>query len=80
MPKPPDPVEALIYSTYLPCGGNLWRSGFDHLTTFCEYWTSIKIRISMTCVSKEYDIIKLVQEEWLQLKMKFSLVYNMEII
>ena len=33
---------------------------------FHEYWTSIKIKTSMTCVSKENDIIKkLVQEQWL---------------
>ena len=32
-------------------------------TPFCEYWTSIKIKISMTCVSKEYEIkTKMVQE------------------
>ena len=41
-------------------------------TAFCEYWTIIKIKISMICVSKEYDIkTKMVQEEWLQLKMTF---------
>ena len=38
-------------------------------TTFCEYWTSIKIKISMACVFKEYEIkTKMVQEQWLQLK------------
>ena len=37
-------------------------------TAFCEYWTSIKIKISTTCVSKEYEIkTKMVQEQWLQL-------------
>ena len=25
-------------------------------TAFCEYWTSIKIKISMICVLKEYEI------------------------
>ena len=25
-------------------------------TAFCELWTSIKIKISMTCVLKEYEI------------------------
>ena len=25
-------------------------------TVFCEYWTSIKIKISMICVYKEYEI------------------------
>ena len=35
-------------------------------------WTSIKIKISMNCVSKEYEIkTKMVHEQWLQLKMQF---------
>ena len=48
-----------------------WRfKNFSKLkTAFCEYWTSIKIKISLTCVSKEYEIkTKLVQEQWLQQK------------
>ena len=50
-------------------------------TAFSEYWTTIKIKISMTCVYKEYEIkTKMVQEHWLQLKMKFLLGYNMEIV
>ena len=41
--------------------GNLRRSEFDHLcfklkTTFCRYWTLIKIKINMTCVYKEYEV------------------------
>ena len=36
-------------------------------TTFCKYWTSIKIKITMTWVCKENeDKIKMVEEEWLQ--------------
>ena len=32
----------------------------------------IEIKISMTCVYKEYEVeIKMVQEQWLQLKLKF---------
>ena len=47
-------------------------------TIFCKYWLSIKIKISMTCVYKEYEVkIKMVQERWLQLKMKF---FNMKIV
>ena len=49
-------------------------------TAFCEYWTSIKIEINMTCVSKsmklkqEYEIkTKMEQEQWLLLKMLFLL-------
>ena len=35
----------------------------------------------MTCVSKEYEIKKkLVQEQWLQLKMMFLLGYNLKIV
>ena len=35
----------------------------------------------MTCVSKEYKIkTKMVQEQWLQLKMMFSLGCNLEIV
>ena len=38
----------------------------------CEYWTSIKIKISMIYVLKEYEIkTKMVQEQWLQLKRMF---------
>ena len=42
-------------------GGNLKRSAFDltnlfqGLKKFCIYWTSIKTKISMTCVYKEYE-------------------------
>ena len=46
-----------------------------------QCWALIKFKIGMTCVYKEYEIkIKMVQEQWLQLKMKFSLGYNMKII
>ena len=35
----------------------------------------------MTCVSKEYEIeTKMVHEQWLQLKMKVLLGYNLEIV
>ena len=48
---------------------------------FCEYWTSNKIEISMTCASKEYQIkTKMVQEQWLQLKMKFLLGNNFKVV
>ena len=52
---------------FLPVGENLTRSEFDISklkTALFEYWTSIKTKISMTCVSKEYEIkIKMVQEQ-----------------
>ena len=49
-------------------------------TTFIKYWTSIKIKNNMTCVYKEYEgKTKMVEEQWLQLKMKFLLGYNMKI-
>ena len=63
-----------------------WFWSFEHFwklkTTFCKYWTSIKIKISMACVYKEYrsygtGAMVLVLEQWLQLKMKFLLGYNM---
>ena len=38
-------------------------------TGFCKYWTSIQIKISMTCMYKDYKFeIKMVQEQWLQQK------------
>ena len=41
-------------------------------TAFCKHWTSIKIKISMTCVYKEYEVkIEIV---------KFLLGYNMKIV
>ena len=44
-------------------------------TTFCKYWTLIKVKISMACVYKEHEVkMKLVQEQWQHLKMKFLLV------
>ena len=50
-------------------------------TAFCEYWTSIEMKINMTCVSKEYKIqTKMEQEQWLQLKMLFLLGYNLKIV
>ena len=48
-----------------------WRfRNFSKLkTALCEYWTSIKTKISMICVLKEYEVkTKMVQEQWLQLK------------
>ena len=50
-------------------------------TAFCECWTSIKIKINMTCVSKEYESKTIiVHEQWLQLKMLFLLGYNLKIV
>ena len=34
----------------------------------------------MTCVSKEYEIKTMEQEQWLQLKMLFLLGYNLNIV
>ena len=50
-------------------------------TTFCDYWTLIKIKINMTYVSNEYENkTKMQQEQWLQLKMLCLLGYNMKIV
>ena len=60
-----------------------WRfEPFSKLkTAFCEYWTSIKMKVNMTCVSKEYEIkTKQEQGQWLQLKMLFLLDYNLKIV
>ena len=58
-----------------------WFKPFSKLkTAFCEYCTSIKIKINMPCVYKEYEIkAKMVLEQWLQLKMKFLLLFSGEI-
>ena len=68
--------------------GKLNRSNLDHSNLFlklkvalCEYWTLVKIKINMTCVYKEYEIkTEMVQEQWLQLKMKFLSGYNMKTV
>ena len=60
-----------------------WRlKPFSKLkTAFRECWTSIKIKINMACVSKEYEIkTKMEQEQWLRLKILFLLDYNLKIV
>ena len=48
-------------------------------TTFCKYWASVKIK--MTSVYNKYKgKIKVVQEQWLQLEMKFLFGHNMKIV
>ena len=50
-------------------------------TTFGEYYLLIKIKISMSCVYKGYaGKIKMVQEQWLQLKIKTLLGDNMKTV
>ena len=50
-------------------------------TTFCKYWTLIKIKISLACVYKEYEVkVKMVQEQWMKIKMKVLLGYSMKIV
>ena len=45
---------------------------FSKLKTTGKSWRFIKIKISMTCVYKEYEVkIKMANEQWLQLKMNF---------
>ena len=50
-----------------------WFEPFSKLkTALCEYWTSIKIKITMNCLSEKYEIkVKMVHEQWLQLKILF---------
>ena len=59
-----------------------WRfKPFSMLKTgFCEYWISIKIKISMICVSKEYEMkTKMLHQQWLELKINFLLGSNLKI-
>ena len=71
-------VEILLRRIFFPGGDNL-RSDFEKLepfsklkTAFCKYWTPIKIKISMTYLSKKYETkTKMVQEQWIQQKKKF---------
>ena len=77
--------ETLLGRIFLPGEGNLRRSDFGDSNlfsiAFCEYWTSIKIKINMTCASKEYDIkTEMELEQRLQLKILFLLGYNLKII
>ena len=79
--------ETLLLGIFLSSDRNLKRSDFDHLyhfkakKTFFENWTSIKIKISSTCVYEEYEVkIKMVQEQWLQLKMKFYSVITWKLL
>ena len=50
----------VAWEIFLLHAGNLTRSDFEPFSklkpTFCKYWTSIKIKIVMTCVYKEYEI------------------------
>ena len=41
---------------------------------------NIKIKINLICVSKEYEIkTKIIQEQWLELKMTFVFFYWVEL-
>ena len=79
-------MEFLLEREYFVfTGGNTAKSDLDHWViqtfvkaqkTFGKYWTLTKIKIGLTCVYKEkkYEVQKkTVQQELLQLKMKFLL-------
>ena len=58
-------IGSFAERTFLLSGGNLTRSDFEHLslfqklqTRFCKYWTSITVRISMTCMYKHNKLKK----------------------
>ena len=80
-------MENFAGKIFLSGVGSL-RSDFDHLnpfskltTTFHKYLTSIKIKISMTFMYKDHEVkIKMVQEHWLQLRVKFLFCYNMKTV
>ena len=79
-PSPRGGLEILVGNFLIGCWEPkeawFWPFGrFLKLKTFCKYWTSIEIKISMTYVYKEYEIkIKIIDEWWLQLKMKLHWV------
>ena len=59
----------------------LFEPFFELKRTFCKYWASIEIKISITCVYKEYKVkFKMVQQHWLQLKMKFYWVITWKLL
>ena len=63
--------------------GEKWFWQFEPFSklkvAFRECWTSIKIKINITCVSKGYKIkTKMEQKQWLQLKMLFLLGYDLK--
>ena len=47
-------LRGRVFQIAVRDGGNLSTGGIRNFAS-CEYWTSIKIKISMTCVSKEYE-------------------------
>ena len=70
-------LEILMEGIFVIGGWNLKRSDFDNSrlkTFFCEYLTSIKIKITMVCVYKEFQIQKkMVQGKIIQINVKFLL-------
>ena len=70
-------------SEIIVCGGIINFTSFKPFSrlkaTICKYGSLIKTKISRTCVCKEYESkMKIVQEQWRQLKMKLFLAYNMK--
>ena len=70
-------IGNVAWGMFSMSGGSLPRSNLNIWTflklktRFFKYWISIKIKISLTCMYKDYKFeIKMVQEQWLQLKMK----------
>ena len=72
-------LEIFFARWWKPVEEWFWRfESFSKLkTTFCKYLTWIKIKISMNCVKEYESKTKMVQEQWLQLKM-FLLGYNLK--
>ena len=76
---------------FLSGGGHLRRIAFDHSNLFqgkkhpsvnkLKFEHQLKSKLARpSYVYKEYEVkIKMVQEQWLQLKMKFLLVYYIKI-
>ena len=56
-------MEIIAWEIFLLGAGNLIKSGFEHFklfsklkATFYKHWTSIKIKVGMTCVCKEDEV------------------------
>ena len=68
---------------------NLRKKAFDHSNIFQSkkyHYVNIEHQLKSklarpSCAYKEYEVkIKMVHEQWLQLKMKYLLVYYMKIL
>ena len=86
---PPSQSEILLWrGIFLPDEGNLRRSDFDDPNLF-QSWKQLSVntehqlksKLAWPVLYKEHGIkTKMLQEQLLQLKMKFLLGYNMKVV